>query len=134
MARPRSADAIGRERVYALVERIMRGTLAEQLPNWQREAACVGTDPEIFYPVSAQDAQGDRAKAQLALIKVAKTICNGDAEIGRPPCPVRLECLAYAMERHERHGIWGGMTHNERDQLRKTRYERDRVRRLRNSG
>lgn len=34
-------------------------------------------------------------------------------------CPVNFECLMYAVE-WEPHGLWGGLTENQRDQLRKT--------------
>ena len=32
-------------------------------------------------------------------------------------CPVRQECLDYAMRVHEPFGIWGGLTEAERRQL-----------------
>jgi WhiB family redox-sensing transcriptional regulator len=116
--------------MYDAVERFMRESVrpdAPTPPTWHRWAACVGTDPEIFYPVGGSDREPQPA-GQAALIRIAKRMCNGDPEIGREPCPVVLECLGYAMARHEKHGIWGGMTYNERNQLRKSRYERDRLR------
>jgi hypothetical protein len=45
----------------------------------------------------------------------AKSYCFG--ENGKNPCPVRLECLWDAVERDEPHGIWGGMSHRERNAL-----------------
>ncbi len=39
----------------------------------------------------------------------AKCICLG--------CPVRRECLDFAMRVREPHGIWGGMTEAERRHL-----------------
>lgn len=41
----------------------------------------------------------------------AKAVCRG--------CPVRSECLAYALAARERAGVWGGLTPDERaEQLR----------------
>ena len=34
---------------------------------------------------------------------------------GRPPCPVRQECLKEAILNVEQHGIFGGMSHRERN-------------------
>jgi WhiB family redox-sensing transcriptional regulator len=49
----------------------------------------------------------------------AKSICNGTDD-GKP-CPMLKECLEFAMENNERYGIWGGMTPEERADLRKER-------------
>lgn len=65
-------------------------------PSWMTEAACHGADPETFYPES-----GDSVKAQRAL-----RVCQ--------QCPVVDECLRFALSRHERFGVWGGMTALER--------------------
>jgi WhiB family redox-sensing transcriptional regulator len=39
----------------------------------------------------------------------AKAICE--------TCPVRLACLAFALERNEKFGVWGGLTEKERARL-----------------
>jgi hypothetical protein len=35
-------------------------------------------------------------------------------------CPVRLPCLAFALRTRQVHGIWGGLTEEERHQAAKT--------------
>lgn len=42
-------------------------------------------------------------------VKDAKTICRD--------CPVRSECLQYALKNRESFGIWGGLTQGERRRL-----------------
>lgn len=66
--------------------------------TWRHLAACRGMDPDIFHP----DRGGDSGQA--------KAICAG--------CPVREECLEYAVVAGERLGVWGGMAERERRQLR----------------
>ncbi|MEU5662008.1 WhiB family transcriptional regulator [Streptomyces sp. SID7760] len=64
--------------------------------TWRARGSCRTGDPEeLFVQGSAQS----RAKA----------ICTG--------CLVRTECLAYALDRREEHGVWGGMTERERRAL-----------------
>jgi WhiB family redox-sensing transcriptional regulator len=71
--------------------------------SWIEDAVCA--DPAArayFFP--------DRTKGQATKIKIAKWICNR--------CPVRPECLAWALEMREPAGIWGGLSTDERDELR----------------
>ena len=78
--------------------------------DWRLRAACRFTDPDLFFPIS------DSGKGLEQTAK-AKAVCAG--------CEVRRECLAFAVRARERHGIWGGMTEQERhsaeqkDQLKK---------------
>lgn len=65
--------------------------------SWRQKAACRGVDPDIFYPVSDDDAEA------------AKAICA--------TCPVREACLEYALANRERDGVWGGATERERRRL-----------------
>src|SRR5579859_2560364 len=67
--------------------------------NWRSAAACRLTDPELFFPIAAFG----KALAQVA---EAKAICAR--------CPVRRQCLAFALRTRQPHGIWGGMTEEER--------------------
>jgi WhiB family redox-sensing transcriptional regulator len=67
--------------------------------GWRALAACRGTDTDVFYPEGRGQALRDKEET-------AKQIC---AE-----CPVSRECRLAARERPERHGIWGGLTEDER--------------------
>ena len=66
---------------------------------WQAEALCAQTDPEAFFPEKGGSTRD------------AKRVCG--------VCPVREECLKYAMDNDERFGIWGGLSERERRRLRK---------------
>ncbi len=61
-------------------------------PSWDR-AACTDGDPERWFP-GPNTPQRD--------IAVVVAVCVG--------CPVRGDCLAFAVEHDERYGIWGGLT------------------------
>jgi WhiB family redox-sensing transcriptional regulator len=63
--------------------------------SWEEEARCVAYDPEIFF-----EGRTDRK---------AKAICRG--------CPVRLECLAAALDDRIEYGIWGGLDERQRRSL-----------------
>ena len=65
--------------------------------SWRQRAACRGIEPDIFYPVSDEEAEE------------AKAIC---AE-----CAVRQPCLEYALANRERDGVWGGATERERRRI-----------------
>ena len=75
---------------------------------WRYKARCSGQDTDMFYP--------PRDKEQYKTIATqAKTFCLG--ETGKNPCPVRFECLWEAVKTEEPHGIWGGLSHRERNAL-----------------
>lgn len=74
---------------------------------WRDEAACIGQDPKLFFPETGQN--GTRAKK----------ICRW--------CPVKEECLEYALADPELRGIWGGVSVLEREGIRGRR-ERARLR------
>lgn len=71
--------------------------------DWRDQAACRGIDPELFFPV-VED--GPLCAVQIAR---AKSVCAG--------CPVRTECLGWALETLS-HGIAGGLTEPERSAAR----------------
>lgn len=89
-------------------------------PAFFAEAPCRGLPGELFYPplsTSGKD-YGDSPNEIPA-----KRVCNGsDGTDGGPAlgeCPVRDECLGYALEHNEKHGVWGGMGENTRRKLRR---------------
>ena len=63
------------------------------------------TFPDAFFPE-------DLGTGETQGRKMARELCQG--------CPLRLQCLEYALEAKEPFGIWGGMTTKERQAL-KTR-------------
>jgi WhiB family transcriptional regulator, redox-sensing transcriptional regulator len=65
--------------------------------GWQERALCAETEPEVFFPESG----GSTLKAKLVCQK----------------CPVKVECLDYAINHDERFGIWGGLSERERRRL-----------------
>ncbi|MFF5499814.1 WhiB family transcriptional regulator [Streptomyces aquilus] len=63
--------------------------------DWADQALC-RTEPErMFVEGTAQNE--------------AKTLCLD--------CPVRLDCLAHALDHREEYGVWGAMTERERRAL-----------------
>lgn len=75
--------------------------------SFKEHAACRGMNPEYFYPSVGSS------------VKAAKEVCNGRKPTrdkhGTEPCPVRQQCLEYALQLPgPSFGIWGGKTERER--------------------
>jgi WhiB family redox-sensing transcriptional regulator len=64
---------------------------------WADRAACIG-EADLFFPPNGSP--GERTDARDYRIKRALAICDR--------CPVRVECLDFAVTNKEHHGIWGG--------------------------
>ena len=64
--------------------------------TWAVHAACRGVEPDALFV---------RGAAQ----RTARELCFG--------CPVRLECLADALDARVTFGVWGGLTGRERRAL-----------------
>jgi len=79
-----------------------RTTDAAPTSDWRTHAACTKVDPDLFFPTGS----GYRAAAQT---EEAKQVCGA--------CPVRQECLSWALQTGQSTGIWGGMTERERLRL-----------------
>ncbi len=69
--------------------------------RWHDEGNCVNAG-DVMHPKTAADQK-----------YAAKTICNA----ADGPCPVRLHCLAYALQSGQRHGVWGGLTERQRNAI-----------------
>lgn len=70
-----------------------------RMPEWFDKATCSTTDPESFFPTKGEQPNS------------AKRVCSR--------CPVRRDCLQFALDNAEPYGIWGGLTERERRALRK---------------
>lgn len=73
--------------------------IAFQDEDWRAGGLCAESDPDLWFAVGAMEH------------KAAKSICR--------KCPVRAECLSYAMDAPIDHGIWGGLTERERRKARR---------------
>ena len=77
--------------------------------SWRELAACRTADPELFFPIG-------KTGPAIEEIQRAKAVCAS--------CPVRLECLNYAVARPEKYGTWGGLNEDERSAERRRRMRR----------
>jgi WhiB family redox-sensing transcriptional regulator len=70
-------------------------------PPWYKDSLCKDLPTKLWYQF---DAEKD---------KFAKKICNR--------CPVRTQCLQFALDNHET-GVWGGLNDMDRKRLRRKAY------------
>jgi WhiB family transcriptional regulator, redox-sensing transcriptional regulator len=70
------------------------------MSDWRQNAACIGVDPEMFFPI------GEVSVADRQLIAAAKALCAR--------CPSRAHCLDFALKQRC-DGVYGGLTARERD-------------------
>lgn len=64
---------------------------------WMHQGRCRGASPTEFFP---SDGLG---------VEAAQRICV--------TCPVRTECLEYALAHRIEHGVWGGASERERRRI-----------------
>lgn len=74
--------------------------------DWRARGACISADPDLFFPISTIGA----SSRQVAR---AKAVCAR--------CAVRAECLQYALDSGQVHGIWGGLSETELARVRRNR-------------
>jgi hypothetical protein len=79
------------------------------------KAACNGVDTAVFGKGTDLFFPPRDKELYKKISTEGKKYCFGDEETNRPPCPVRNECLWFAVELDEQHGIWGGLSHRERN-------------------
>jgi WhiB family redox-sensing transcriptional regulator len=72
--------------------------------DWRNYAECLGEDPELFFPIGTTG-------AALEQINEAKQVCLR--------CDVRERCLQWALENKQDHGVWGGLSEDERRALKR---------------
>lgn len=65
--------------------------------DWRDRAACLGIDPQVFYPTTDEEADE------------ARRVCD--------QCAVKDECLEYALAHREKDGVWGGATERDRRRI-----------------
>lgn len=76
--------------------------------KWQDGAACRGESIVLFFgPEGERQAEREIREAK------AQQVCMG--------CPVRTDCLDYAVSRPERTGYWGGLDEDGRARERRRR-------------
>ena len=69
--------------------------------GWVAYAKCKGMETEWFFPTYGGPHATDKQKE----------FCRS--------CPVRVECLDYAIEHRIEHGVWGGKDTEERQAIRR---------------
>ncbi|HEY9374993.1 WhiB family transcriptional regulator [Streptomyces sp.] len=74
--------------------------------DWHHQAACRDLPTLLFFPLEGErPAERDRRELQ------AKAVCH--------TCPVWRSCLEEALDRNDKHGVWGGLTPDERVSVRR---------------
>ena len=81
-----------------------RATAGWEHEGWRADSACRDLDADLFFPA------GETGPAARQIVQ-AKAICA--------LCPVKAECLQFALATHQDYGIWGGTTEDERRQIRR---------------
>lgn len=74
------------------------------MSGWRDSAACLGEDPELFFPI------GNTGPAVLQ-IEEAKAVCRR--------CDVVETCLRWALDTQQDAGVWGGLSEDERRALKR---------------
>lgn len=74
-------------------------TLAASEDDWRHLAACQFEDPDLHFPV------GNTGSALLQ-IEDAKAVCRR--------CPARQPCGSWALANRVEHGVWGGLSEDDR--------------------
>jgi len=73
--------------------------------DWQDRALCRGANADLFFSPTHLEKREERATREAQ----AKAVCAR--------CPVRQQCLEFALAVREPHGIWGGLNETERKRL-----------------
>lgn len=81
--------------------------LTSEAHEWRDAAACLGADPELFFPITVA------GPVHEATVSAARGICTD--------CRVHRDCLDFALREGIDDGIWAGTTPEERRRMPATR-------------
>lgn len=95
-------------RTYRASRRLLgeRPSNALGVPDWMDNAACRGEDTVTFF---GPELIGSGSNGRPWDTRPAKAICAA--------CPVREDCLSFAIAEGIRYGVWGGMSPKQRQKL-----------------
>ncbi len=74
--------------------------------DWRNTAACRDTDPDLFFPIGSTG-------LAIEQIADAKEVCMS--------CDARGDCLDFALDTNQDSGVWGGLSEEERREIRRAR-------------
>ncbi|MGH3755766.1 MAG: WhiB family transcriptional regulator [Pseudonocardiaceae bacterium] len=72
--------------------------------SWRLKAACLDQDPEMFFPTGTSG-------PALEQTAQAKAVCRH--------CEAAPQCLEWALRTNQQDGVWGGLSEDERRDLRR---------------
>ena len=99
VVRPTIGPVRGSEAGYSADEIV---DIRDVAVDWQQDAACVHHREVDFFPARGES------------VRDAKAVCAC--------CPVRVQCLDFALRLKVAHGVWGGLSERERRSLRRERH------------
>ena len=74
--------------------------------SWLERGACLEEDPELFFPVGTTPPAVEQTRRAIA-------VCT--------TCPVRIDCLRWALDTSQDAGVWGGLDEESRRDIRRGR-------------
>jgi WhiB family transcriptional regulator, redox-sensing transcriptional regulator len=77
--------------------------------EWRDQSACREVDPELFFPLTASGPSEYQ-------ISRARAVCS--------TCVVQAQCLSWSLDNDVTHGVWGGLSEQERHELLRERRRR----------
>lgn len=77
--------------------------------KWREQAACRGKGNTCFFPSK------EHPELMQIMISESKLLCS--------KCPVRKECLMFALENGLKHGVYGGLAPRERRGMTTDKYD-----------
>ena len=90
-------------------ERLLQIVVDTAELTWMDDAACGTSDGDAWFPEKGGST------------RLAKRVCRS--------CPVRSECLDFALGTNEAFGVWGGLSREERERLQRKHLQREREQR-----